>query len=76
MLSHFVFSLVILCFPLSFCVFLCHFVRHMGGGGRSTDGRGAGHRMMRCSMAGTRGAEEAGALVGEAMGGGGRGAHR
>jgi hypothetical protein len=48
----------------------------MGGGGRSTDGRGAGHRTMRRSLAGTRGAEEAGALVGEAMGGGGRGAHR
>jgi hypothetical protein len=45
-------------------------VRHRGGGGR-----GAGHRRMRRSLAGTRGVEKAGALVGEAMGRG-RGAHR
>jgi hypothetical protein len=46
-------------------------VRHRGGGGR-----GAGHRRMRCSLAGTRGVEKAGALVGEAMGRGRGGARR
>jgi hypothetical protein len=49
---------------------------HRGGGGRGAGGRGAGRRRMRCSLAGTRGAEEAWAPVGEAMGRGGRGAHR
>jgi hypothetical protein len=38
-----------------------------------TDGRGAGCRRTRRSPAGRRGAEEAGALAGEATGGGGRG---
>jgi hypothetical protein len=56
-----VISSVILCF-------LSHFVRHRGGGGRGAGGRGAGHRRMRPSPAGRRGAEEAGAPVGEAMG--------
>jgi hypothetical protein len=46
-------------------------VRHKG-----TDGRGAGHRRMQRSLVGTHEAEEVGAPVGEAMGGGGRGAHR
>jgi hypothetical protein len=41
-----------------------------------TDGRGAGCRRTRRSPAGRRGAEEAGALAGEATGGGGRGAHQ
>jgi hypothetical protein len=40
---------------------------------RGRGGRGAGHRRMRPSPAGRRRAEEAGAPVGEAMGGGDRG---
>jgi hypothetical protein len=47
-------------------------VRHRGGGGRGTGGRGVGRRRMRRSLAGTHGAEEVGAPVGEVMGGGGR----
>jgi hypothetical protein len=61
-----VISSIILCF-------LSYFVRRMGEGGRGNGGRGAGHRRMRPSPAGRRGAEEARAPVGEAMGGGGRG---
>jgi hypothetical protein len=68
-ISDFMISSIILCF-------LNHFVRHRGGGGRGTSGRGAGRRRMRHSPAGRRGVEEAGAPVGEVMGGGGRGAHR
>jgi hypothetical protein len=59
-------------FSVIFC-FLSHFVRRRGGGGRGAGGRGAGYRRMRPSPTGRRGAEEAGASVGEAMGGGGRG---
>jgi hypothetical protein len=60
-ISHFVFSSVILCF-------LSHFVRRRGAGVR-----GAGHRRMQPSPVGRRRAEEEGASVGEAMGGGCRG---
>jgi hypothetical protein len=60
----------------SFCVFLCHFVRHGDIEGRGVGGRSARRRRMWRSLAGTRGAEEAAEPVGEAMGGGGRGAHR
>jgi hypothetical protein len=48
-------------------------MRHRGEGGRGTSGRGIGRRRMRRSLAGTCGVEEAGAPMGEAMGGGGRG---
>jgi hypothetical protein len=48
-------------------------VRRRGEGGRGAGGRGAGHRRIRPSPAGRRGAEDAGASAGEAMGGGGRG---
>jgi hypothetical protein len=65
-IGDFVISSAILCF-------LSHFVRHRGRGGRGASGRGAGHRRMHPSPAGRCGVEEAGALVGEAMGGGGRG---
>jgi hypothetical protein len=51
-------------------------VRHRDGGGRGIGERDAGCRRTRRSLAGRRGVEEAGALVGEAVGGGGRGAHR
>jgi hypothetical protein len=47
-------------------------VRHRGGGGRRADGRGTGRRRMRHSLVGTHEAEEVGAPMGEAMGGGGR----
>jgi hypothetical protein len=50
-------------------------VRHGGGGGRGVGVRGAGCGT-RCSPAGRLGVEEAGALAGEATGGGGRGSHR
>jgi hypothetical protein len=43
-------------------------VSHRGGGGRGGGGRDAGCRRIRRSPAGKRGAEEAGALVGEARG--------
>jgi hypothetical protein len=51
-------------------------MRHRGGGDRDAGGRDDGHRRMRRSLAGTRGAEEARASVGETVGGGGKGAHR
>jgi hypothetical protein len=41
-------------------------VRHRGGGGRGVGGIGARCRRMRRSPVGRRGAEEAGALAGEA----------
>jgi hypothetical protein len=46
---------------------------YMCGGGRGTGGRGTGCRRTQRSPTGRRVAEEAGALAGEAMGGGGRG---
>jgi hypothetical protein len=63
-LSHFVFSSVILWFSQSFYDFLSHFMRHRGGGGRGIGGRGAGCRRTQRS------------LTGEVRGGGGRSAHR
>jgi hypothetical protein len=51
-------------------------VRHRGGGGRGVDGRGVGCRRTRRSPAERRGAEEVGALAGETIGRGGRGAHQ
>jgi hypothetical protein len=75
-IGDFVIFSVILCFPLPFCEAQRRGRqgRRRGVGGRGVDGRGAGRRRMRCSLAGTRRAEEARASVGEAMGGG-RGAH-
>jgi hypothetical protein len=70
------FSSVILQFPQSFHDFLSHFVRHGDGGGRGAGGRGAGCKRTQRSPVGRSGEEEAVALVGEAMGGGGKGAHR
>jgi hypothetical protein len=52
-----VISSIILCF-------LSHFVRRRGGRGSGAGGRGVGHRRMRPSLTGRRGAEEAGALTG------------
>jgi hypothetical protein len=51
-------------------------VRHRGGAGRGVGGRGVGSWRTRHSPAGRHETEEARALAGEAMGGGGRGAHR
>jgi hypothetical protein len=48
-------------------------VRRRGGGGRGAARGDAGHRRMRPSSTGRRGAEEAVAPAGEAMGGGGKG---
>jgi hypothetical protein len=51
-------------------------VRHRGGGGRGIGDRGAGCRRTRRSPTGRHGEEEAWAMTGEVMKGGGRGARR
>jgi hypothetical protein len=69
-LSHFLNFVIVLShfvFHRRFCDFLSHFLRHRGGGGRGADMRGAGHRRMRPSLAGRRGAKEAGVPTGEVL---------